>query len=107
MDVVDGATALACCAIALFFLRFWRETHDRLFAIFAVAFAIFAVNRVILTALSQDAEGRVVVYAARFVAFAQVALATLDKNRATDCRAGGSPRSGVSRRPSASCAAPA
>ena len=84
MDVVDGATAMACCAIALFFARFWRETRDRLFAIFALAFAIFAVNRVILTTLSEDAEGRVVVYAARFVAFALIALAVLDKNRAPD-----------------------
>jgi drug/metabolite transporter superfamily protein YnfA len=84
MDVVDGATAMACCAIALFFLRFWRETHDRLFAIFALAFAIFAVNRVILTTLSEEAEGRVAVYAARFVAFALIALAILDKNRAPD-----------------------
>ena len=33
-----GASALGCWVIGLFFLRFWRNTRDRLFAFFAAAF---------------------------------------------------------------------
>jgi Family of unknown function (DUF5985) len=82
VDVIDGATAMACCAIALFFLRFWRQTHDRLFAFFALAFAVFAANRIVLTAIAEDSESRTIVYAVRFLAFALIAYAVIDKNRA-------------------------
>jgi glucose uptake protein GlcU len=80
-DFLDGATALACCAIALFFLRFWRTTRDRLFGILALAFVVFAINRVVLTALGDDDEARTLVYLVRLVAFALIAVAIIDKNR--------------------------
>jgi hypothetical protein len=81
MEFVDGATALACLAIALFFWRFFRGTHDRLFAIFALAFVIFAVNRAILSGLEDDNEARTFVYIARFLAFTLIAYGVYDKNR--------------------------
>jgi hypothetical protein len=81
MDFIDGASAFACAIIALFFLRFWRETRDRLFAIFALAFAVFGVNRIVLSALNENAEGRTAVYAVRFSAFLLIAVAIWDKNR--------------------------
>jgi uncharacterized membrane protein HdeD (DUF308 family) len=80
VDVVDGATALGCCAIALFFLRFWRDTADRLFLIFAVAFGVFAVNRILLSVLDDQSEARTAVYLARAIAFGLIALAVVDKN---------------------------
>lgn len=83
MHVIDGATAFACLVIALSFLRFWRQTGDRLFAMFALAFVIFAINRVVLTALDQDDESRTLVYVVRFLAFALIAAAVVDKNRAS------------------------
>ena len=75
-----GASVLASAAIALFFLRFWRDTADRLFLIFAVAFAVFAVNRVLLSILDDRSEARTAVYLARAIAFGLIALAVLDKN---------------------------
>ena len=45
-QVLMGRLAMACAVAALFFLRFWRQTRDRLFALFAVAFAVLGVNRV-------------------------------------------------------------
>ena len=80
-EFLDGATALACCAIALFFLRFWRETRDRLFGILALAFLVFAINRAVLTALDDNEEARVLVYLVRLLAFALIAIAILDKSR--------------------------
>jgi hypothetical protein len=75
-----GAATIAAAAISLFFLRFWRETRDRLFLLFAVAFAIFAVNRLVLT-IVDDEEGETLLYAARAGAFALIIAAVVDKNR--------------------------
>jgi hypothetical protein len=77
---VSGATALGCVAIALFFVRFWRSSRDRLFALFALAFVVFAANRLaLLFARGSDAETWI--YALRLVAFGLIVAAILDKNR--------------------------
>jgi glucose uptake protein GlcU len=84
MTFVAGASTLACGVIALFFLRFWTQTHDRLFAILALAFVVFGCNRAALTLLDEanaDESRRTAVYLVRFLAFGLVALAVLDKNR--------------------------
>ena len=80
-DLVLGGSTLACLAIALFFLRFWRETGDRLFAAFAAAFLVFGVNRLILSLTSEDADGRTYAYLVRFLAFMLVVWGIVDKNR--------------------------
>ena len=77
---LTGASVLASAAIALFFLRFWRDTADRLFLIFAVAFGVFAVNRILLSVLDDQSEARTAVYLARAIAFGLIALAVVDKN---------------------------
>lgn len=82
IDFLDGASCVAAAAIALFFVRFWRATSDRLFGIFALAFAVLAVNRVVLAAADDATEAHTFVYLARAVAFALIALAIVDKNRA-------------------------
>jgi hypothetical protein len=76
-----GASTVAAAAIALFFLRFWHETHDRLFLLFSIAFAVFAANRVALALLDNDSEGATLVYLARAGAFALIIAAIVDKNR--------------------------
>ncbi len=81
VEFLSGASVLAAAAIALFFLRYWRETGDRLFLFFAVAFAIFMVNRTLLTILDDASEARPVVYLARAFAFVLIAAAIVDKNR--------------------------
>ncbi len=82
IDFVDGASCLAAAAIALFFVRFWRASDDRLFGLFALAFALLAVNRVALALLDNDSEGATVVYLARALAFALILVAIADKNLA-------------------------
>jgi hypothetical protein len=83
MDQMDplsiGAIALGYAVAGLFFLRFWRDTRDRLFAFFALAFFVLAVNRLI-SGLFPDHRGSHV-YWIRFAAFALILLAILDKNR--------------------------
>jgi hypothetical protein len=79
--MLQGATAMGCVALAVFFLRFWVRSRDRLFAIFSGAFAVFAVNRVMLVTLPHTTETDVLIYGIRAVAFGLLMLAILDKNR--------------------------
>ncbi len=87
-DFISGATMAAALVIAVIFLRYWRQTRDRLFLGFALGFAVFAVSRLILAFLDEDDEGRVFVYALRLLAFGLILAAIIDKNRtpAADAR---------------------
>lgn len=76
-----GASAMGAFIISLFFLRFWTTTQDRLFALFALAFATLGVNWVLLAVLVPSDEARHYVYAVRLVAFALIATAIVAKNR--------------------------
>ena len=79
-EFMQGATMMGSVAVAVFFLRFWRQTADRLFAVFAAAFALFAMNRLLLAVLDQESETRTWVYALRAATFLMIAAAVLDKN---------------------------
>ena len=82
-EALVGASVLASDAIALFFLRFWQQTRDPLTffeVITAMAFAVFAVNRILLSALDDQSEAQTAVYLARALTFALIALAIADKN---------------------------
>lgn len=81
---LDGASVVASVAIALFFARFWRRTGDRLFAIFALAFAVFAVNRLVLFLLDPRTENTTVLYLVRLAAFVLILVAIVDRNRRDD-----------------------
>lgn len=81
IDFLSGASLLAAAAIALFFLRFWRETGDRFFGFFSLAFLVFALNRLALVLLDTDDESRTWVYVARLAAFLLIIVAIVDKNR--------------------------
>lgn len=79
---LTGGTATACLAIGLSFLRFWRRTGDRFFLIFALAFWVFAANRVVLVAIGDENEAaRTLVYVTRLAAFVLILTAIVDKNR--------------------------
>jgi hypothetical protein len=81
IDFLSGASLLAAAAIALFFLRFWRDTGDRFFGFFSLAFLVFALNRLALVLLDTDDESRTWVYVARLAAFVLIIVAIVDKNR--------------------------
>lgn len=81
---LNGAIMMASFVAGLFFLRFWRRAGDRFFAIFALAFWMMAAERFMLGFLEPIEETRTFVHLLRLVAFALIALAVLDKNRAPD-----------------------
>ncbi|HJR50960.1 MAG TPA: DUF5985 family protein [Gemmatimonadales bacterium] len=80
-EFLAGALAMAFAAAALFFLRFWRATRDRLFGLFACAFALMSLNRLFLTAWPYEESAIAAVYLVRLAAFLLILLAIVDKNR--------------------------
>jgi hypothetical protein len=81
MLFLHGATFMGCIVAAVYFLRFWRDTRDRLFVLFAVAFAVLAMNRAALALTHPTAESTPYFYLARLAAFLLIAFAVIDKNR--------------------------
>lgn len=80
-QVLSGVLAAGLLVVALFFLRFWRESADRLFGLFAGAFALMGFNALALGLTSPNDEFRVVLYGVRLLAFLLILYAIFDKNR--------------------------
>ncbi len=80
-DLLLGMNAAVFGAIGLFFLRFWTQTRDRLFALFAAAFGIMAVQQVLVALVRPGDESRHWFYVLRLVAFVLIIAAIVDKNR--------------------------
>ena len=66
-SVLMGAVAMASCIAALFFLRFWRQTRDAFFLLFAGAFALDAITRLVLGMRQLSEETEPLAYLARLV----------------------------------------
>lgn len=77
---LQGATFALAVVAALFFIRFWHETNDRFFLLFALAFALDALVRLLLGALVLG-EHEPLVYLVRLVSFGLIIVAILLKNR--------------------------
>ena len=78
---VSGAITMGYLIPGLFFLRFWKQSRDRLFSLFALAFFILAGQRLALALTTQDSESAIFLYAVRLVAFLLILAAVIDKNR--------------------------
>jgi len=81
INFIHGALAMGFLVTGVYFLRFWRQSRDRLFFIFAMAFAVMAVERVILARTAPHAEYYAYVYLVRLTAFVLIMAAIIDKNR--------------------------
>ena len=80
-DMLTGAIALGSLLAALFFLRFWRNTGDRFFLYFALAFGIEGVNRIYIGAARVMHEDIPVYYLIRLLSYGLILLAIWEKNR--------------------------
>ena len=80
IHILSGAIAMGFATAGLFFLRYWWESRDRLFALFAIAFFVLAGGRVLLSVLHDLGEQRILLYVVRLAAFLVILLAILDKN---------------------------
>jgi len=80
---ISGALTLGYFLIGVYFFRFWRDTRDRLFALFGVAFWILAIQRMAIVFVMNkgDAE-QTWIYIIRLSAYILILYAIVDKNRA-------------------------
>lgn len=76
-----GVIATASLACGVFFLKFWRDTRDSLFLVFAVAFLIEGANRTVFLTLPHPNEGRPAIYLVRCFAFLLIIAGIINKNR--------------------------
>lgn len=76
----SGAFVVACAAVALFYLRYWSRTHERLFAMLAIAFVMLGVERAVLGFVPTQMEGRHLIYLARLAAYVLILIGVVDKN---------------------------
>lgn len=79
--VVSGMLVAGYLVAALFFFRFWTQSRDRLFALFAAAFGLLAIQRLALSISAAPLEDQTMYYLLRLLAFSVIAFAIIDKNR--------------------------
>jgi len=75
-----GVIALSSLVAGVFFLKFWRRTHDSLFLSFGIAFLIEAANRIVTLQDARMNEGNPWHYLVRLIAFIIILAAILRKN---------------------------
>jgi hypothetical protein len=83
IDFMSGAVTTCYFMAALFFLRFWKRTKDRLFLAFATAFILFGLNQNLAFLLDVTVEPYSLVYALRVLGFLTILIAIIDKNVAS------------------------
>ena len=81
LQFLTGAAAMACWVAMLFFLRFWRESGDRLFVMFSVAFLLLGLTRLGLAVSFYPSDEHTYLYWVRLAAFVLILVAIIDKNR--------------------------
>lgn len=79
-QVMSGMIAMGFAVAGTFFLRFWRDSRDRLFAMFALSFYVMSLSRLAVAVADQPASGTAQ-YWVRLLAFGLILGAILDKNR--------------------------
>jgi hypothetical protein len=81
MDLISGILVAGDAVAGLFFLRFWLASRDRLFAMFAAAFWILGIQRLLLAVTRTIFEDQALFYTLRLAAFVIIIAAIIDKNR--------------------------
>ena len=80
---ISGMLAAGYAVAALYFLKFWRQSRDRLFLLFSLAFMLLVVQRVALTLAHDWLSNPAWYYVVRLLAFSLIIIAIVDKNRAS------------------------
>lgn len=80
-NYLSGAIMMCFLVAGLFFLRFWRETRDRLFIMFSLAFSLLGLNQLGFIFSEEGSDTRSYFYLIRLLAFILILIAIGDKNR--------------------------
>jgi hypothetical protein len=76
-----GALCMGCALISLYFLRYWKNSREPLFAWFSIAFSVMALNWLGLALIDPASESRHNVYLLRLAAFVLIIAGIVAKNR--------------------------
>jgi hypothetical protein len=79
-ELFTGAITMGSIVIALFFLRFWRDSGDRFFLYFALSFFIEGVHRLYSALHDAGGEDSPLHYLIRLLAYGLILWAILEKN---------------------------
>ena len=80
VSFLAGATVMGFWLAGLFFLRFWKKTHDVLFLAFTLAFWLLGLSQALLSFSDVPVEERSPLYLMRLSAFVLILLAVWRKN---------------------------
>jgi hypothetical protein len=79
-DLIAGAVCMGSLLIALFFLRFWRDSRDRFFLYFSASFFIEGLHRLYSALHDAGGEDSPLHYLIRLLAYGLILWAILEKN---------------------------
>jgi len=82
-QMLSGAIIMAALTIALFFLRYWKQTGDRFFLYFALSFFLTALERLIAAAYDLTSLDVPTLYLIRLLSYGLILIAIVRKNRRT------------------------
>ncbi|WP_284734652.1 DUF5985 family protein [Sphingosinicella terrae] len=80
-DFLSGAITMGFLVASLFFLRFWKRTHEGLFMAFALAFCLLGLVQSLLAFTDIPIEERSWLYLLRLAAFLIILISIWRKNR--------------------------
>ncbi|MGH9549421.1 MAG: DUF5985 family protein [Terriglobales bacterium] len=80
ISFLRGATMMAEIGIVVFFLKYWYETKDRLFILFACAFIVMAVSQGVFCLFGAASEFAPYGYYLRLAAFVLIIFGIVEKN---------------------------
>lgn len=80
-DFLSGAIVMGFVIAGLFFLRFWKRTHEGLFLAFALAFWLLGLTQALLAFTDIPVEERSWLYLLRLSAFLLILASIWIKNR--------------------------
>ena len=79
-DLFTGAICMGSMVIALYFVRFWRNSGDRFFLYFALSFFIEGLHRLYSALNDAGGEDSPLHYLIRLLAYGLILWAILEKN---------------------------
>ena len=79
--LISGAIVMGYVVASLLFYRFGIKTQDRFFHIFAIAFGLLGIQRLLVAIDTRAAEHQVPFYLLRLMAYMLILWALYDKNR--------------------------
>lgn len=81
---ISGVFMMACFVAAVFFLKFWRRTTDKLFLYFSFSFFLLMIERILLGIFGSIQEPQPQIYIIRLCAFLLIIYAIIHKNKETN-----------------------